>query len=897
MSSIVFHADDYEMHEKVVLDCFSKLWYHSVDFMFIMAVEPNGEFSLYENNPASKRIMGLNENSAIHRFNIRETWSDEIVEGLYETYRKAIAHGSPVSYEQYASLNGSSIFVDTLFVPIFDETGSPQFVCGVSRDISKIKEAEKIAVEANVKLKQYTEALEGINSDLDEKVKKRTCELEKATQEIESVYRAKSAFLSRMSHEIRTPVNAIVGLTSMMGKTKLTSAQQIYLEKISQASQFLAEVVNDTLDLSKLEAGKLEIEQVEFSPEKIMQEAINIMAFKAYDKNLDLAINISTNLPKILVGDPLRIKQITINLLSNAIKFTDKGYISLVVEYDYKNSVLKWSVIDTGKGISDENKSSLFQLFNQLEKSTSREYGGTGLGLAISQQLSYLMGGEVFVESALGQGSCFSVKVPLSQSVYNRSNIADGINNNTGKILLVDNSPASSLAICNMLSEIGFDVDLCDSVDYAFSKIKQSCIREDTYDKIMIDMQMFSREEFNLLINSFNGCYQGNELIKIDRLGRTLKDEMHDGIDWILEKPLFPSSLINVFNNRVYDRNNAFVSSSTNGLQREFDWRGCSILVVDDNEINQQVIRGYLSDTGINIVSVMNGKDAIKYVNEREFDIILMDINMPHMDGFETASIIRCSFNDAELPIVAVTAYSSEDVLEKVVSVGMSAHLSKPICGKKLYETLANFLTSYDIKQDNKIDCKEKLDCFSYHNVLNIPLALQRLHGRKSLLLEVLDGFYHRYFNSDLVLKPFDISDKYLFDECHGLKSSSSYIGAETLLSLCQSVKLSENSLSIRKEISIELERILNFICEIRKSSITVKLESNNEFFDYVNLLLEQLSQSNFSAKQTVETLLQCHFCREDIKSILNDIYILIENVEFEDAHDIAQLLTAKKDS
>ncbi|HDY7993982.1 TPA: response regulator [Vibrio vulnificus] len=897
MSSIVFHEDDHEMHEKVVLDCFSKLWHHSVDFMFIMAVEPNGEFSLYENNPASKRIMGLNENTAIHRFNIRETWSDEVVEGLYETYRKAIAHGSPVSYEQYASLNGSSIFVDTLFVPIFDEIGNPRFVCGVSRDISKIKEAEKIAVEANVRLKEYTEALEGINSDLDEKVKKRTCELEKATQEIESVYRAKSAFLSRMSHEIRTPVNAIVGLASMMGKTKLTSAQQIYLEKISQASQFLAEVVNDTLDLSKLEAGKLEIEQVEFSPEKIMQEAVNIMALKAYDKNLDLAVNISINLPEILIGDPLRIKQITINLLSNAIKFTEKGYINLVVEYDHDNSILKWSVIDTGKGISDINKASLFKLFNQLEKSTSREYGGTALGLAMSQQLSYLMGGEVFVESVLGQGSCFSVKVPLSQSVRNKSNLYDGINNNTGNILLVDNSPASSLAIRDMLSEIGFDVDLCDDVTCALSKIQQSCIRKEPYNKIMIDMQMFSQKELYLLFDAFNGCYQGDELIKIDRLGRTLKNENRDSIDWILEKPLFLSSLISVCNNSVYNKSNTTISSSTNGLKRQFDWGGYSILVVDDNEINQQVIRGYLSDTGINIVSVMNGKDAIEYLNEREFDIVLMDINMPNMDGFETTSIIRRYFNDTELPIVAVTAYSSEDVLEKVVSVGMSAHLSKPICGKKLYETLSSFLTSYDIKQDDKIDLQEGLDYFSYHNVLNIPLALQRLQGRRSLLLEVLDGFYHRYFNSDLVLKPFDISDKHLFDECHSLKSSSSYIGAETLLSLCQNVKPSENPLSIRREINIELGHVLRSICEIGKSNFTVKMESSNEFLDYINLLMEQLSQSNFSAKQTVEILLQCHFCSDDMKSILNDIYILIENVEFEDAHDIAQILTIRKDS
>ncbi|HFQ5588691.1 TPA: ATP-binding protein [Vibrio vulnificus] len=909
MSSVSFPIGDLEQHEKVVLECFSKLWYHSVDFMFIMAVEPNGEFSLYDNNPASKKVMGLDDNAVTHRFNIRETWSDEIVEGLYETYRNAIAHGHPISYEQYATLNDQPIFVDTLFVPIFDEEGNAQFVCGVSRDISKIKEAEKIAVEANVKLKEYTEALESINIDLDEKVKARTRELEKATKEVEGVYKAKSAFLSRMSHEIRTPVNAIVGLASMLNKTELTPDQQSYLDKILQAGQQLTGVVNDTLDLSKLEAGKFEVESVEFSPEQVMQQAVNMLALRAYEKKLDIAVSISANLPDVLIGDPLRIKQITINLLSNAIKFTDKGAITLAVDYDEHQACLHWSVKDTGKGISGSHIDKLFQSFNQLEASTSRHYGGTGLGLVISKQLSQLMGGDITVESTLGQGSCFSVVLPAPDPSARRhqvSNFAEFTAQR--KILLLDQSVASGFALSEMLTDIGYDVEPCDMLTAGLAKALQSVQVSQLYHKVLIDVDSFEVEELDSMLSAVRRFYSESDLILIKKFGNEQRQLTDTETLMTLEKPLFRTALLQAFSGSASPSPSHLIDKPVNhalvnGVGRP-NWSGYSLLVVDDNEVNQQVARGYLEHTGVSITTAMSGVQAIEILKEQRFDLVLMDINMPYMDGWETTSLVRQQYTVSELPIIALTAFSGEEVYDTCKRVGMSAHIGKPIVEAKLLETIGKFLSG---KEDRPVTLSpisipvkstrsERLTPLLNSELLNIPLALQRLESRDHLLIDVLETFYRRYSDCVLLSKPFEISDVEFFSECHSLKSTAAYIGADSLLALCRKVDSGKSSHELRRQICESLSDVLKVIATAFDTTPAGSNTTNEESALLINVLLEQLSQSNFSAAQTVSRIRQQPWCTQFHQQQLDKTEALLEDVEFEEAYLVVKALFMDKE-
>lgn len=898
MNSVSFSIEDFEQHDKVVLECFSKLWHHSVDFMFIMAVEPNGEFSLYDNNPASKRVMGLDEHAVTHRINIRETWSDEIVEGLYETYRNAISHGHPISYEQYATLSDHPIFVDTLLVPIFDEEGNPQFVCGVSRDISKIKEAEQIAVEANIKLKQYTEALESINSDLDEKVKARTLELERATKEVEEVYKAKSAFLSRMSHEIRTPINAIVGLASMLSKTNLTSVQQSYLDKILQAGQLLTGVVNDTLDLSKLEAGKLEVEHVTFSPEQVMQQAMNIVAMKAYEKKLDIAVVISANLPEIVIGDPLRIKQITINLLSNAIKFTEEGAIALEVSYDEQQATLVWHVKDTGKGISERHIGKLFQSFNQLEASTSRHYGGTGLGLVISKQLCELMGGSISAESILGEGSCFSVRLPVAQQNHTRSTSRHC--DMQGKILLLDSHPASRLAIAEMLTDIGYEVEWCDDLTSGLAK----ALGSEPYNKVLIDVEIIKQEGLESLPRELVSHYPPSNLI----LMRTFADELLDfgqalQTPVMLEKPVFRSPLLHVLNTNQCHHPDQTYKVEAQASKVLPNWSGYSILVVDDNEINQQVARGYLEQTGVSITTAMSGLQAIEIIDKKHFDLVLMDINMPHLDGWQATTMIRQHYSGSELPIVALTAFSGEEVFETCLRVGMSAHIGKPIVESQLMETLGKFLTAKSSAVTSirpvpvVVDSgwSERLNPLFESELLNVPLALQRLQSRHDLLVDVLDTFYRRYCDSALVSDPFEISDSEFFSECHSLKSSAAYIGAETLLTLCRKVELDNSTPELREQVHSTLTSVLQLLeTTLRKNEPVFSQDTINDA-DLITVLLEQLSKSNFSAAQTISKIRQLPWCKKGDQQQLDKIDALLDEVEFEEAYSMVKTLFADK--
>ena len=396
-------------HDDMITECFFNLWQYSADMMFIMAVEENGEFSLYDNNPASRAIMGIDKDAEIHRLDLRDYWDDDIVKGLYQSYQKAINAQKPITVEQEAvSPDGSVTYVSTLLVPMFDEHHNPIFICGVSRNITEIKKTEQMARQAHKQAEQYNLALQKINQELDDKVEIRTAELKSEKIKAEQATMAKSDFLAKMSHEIRTPMNAVIGLSRLALRTQLNHQQQDYLEKILDAGEVLLGVINDILDFSKVEAGKLSIEKIHFKLDDLIKSTVSLSAMNAYSKGLELITDIDPDIPRELVGDKLRIQQIIVNLTNNAVKFTEKGSICIklrIKEETEQQLVLHCSIIDTGIGVNTKQQDKIFGSFTQADESATRKYGGTGLGMAIANQLSELMAGQIWLDSEPGKVS------------------------------------------------------------------------------------------------------------------------------------------------------------------------------------------------------------------------------------------------------------------------------------------------------------------------------------------------------------------------------------------------------------------------------------------------------------------------------------------------------------
>lgn len=770
----LINSFDQTEHDQVVIDCFLKLWSYSADLMFIMSVEPNGEFSLFDNNPASREIMGLSREAKIHRMNIRETWGDDIVEGLYSSYRQAIDAREPISVAQYATYAGKGVYVDTLLVPIFDASGQPIFVCGVSRDITKIKEAEIVALKANEKLLEYSAALETVNQDLDHKVQERTKELESAKRAVEDALEAKSSFVARMSHEIRTPINAVIGLSHLSLKTSLSSEQKDYINTILSSGETLLGLVNDVLDFSKIEAGKMGIEEVPFSPKLIVQNAINMNAIKAEEKKLAMTVDISPSLPHMLLGDPLRIQQVLVNLVTNAVKFTEHGgvCVRMYADENHDSGVLfRCDVIDTGIGISKAHVDQLFQSFQQADDSITRQFGGTGLGLTICRQLCELMGGDIWVSSELGQGSTFSFTLPLNISA---------------------------------------------SDPVALNK------------------------------TALNGA------------------ELEDG----------------------------------NKEKTTPDLSQYHILLAEDNLINQKVVLGYLNDTSIKVDVVENGEEAINQLENKKYDLILMDIQMPIMDGLTAAKKIRLSSVYGHLPIIAMTAHVSDEAKVQSVQAGMNAHLDKPIEKFDLYKILQKHLSidklDSSLQEDDLLMQRqdslhsEVLFKLSSIDTLEVNKAIKNLSGKTDLYVDLVLSFYSRY--KIFSLQGYD--EHYLSDVIHSLKSNSAYIGALKISCFCAeledhiagktlNLELIDRLVKMLKDLVNQLEAYLIPYVSLVKFNEGAIGFRDSDLANKLEEVIPLLKKSDFFVENHFSLLRKIARGTKyvlDIENLIHDV----ENIEFE---------------
>lgn len=616
--------------------------------------------------------------------------------------------------------------------------------------------------------------------------KRQKAALAKAKAEAEQANRFKSYFLANMSHEIRTPMNAIMGFSYLALQTELTTRQYHYMDKIHASAQTLLGVINDILDFSRIEAGRLEIENVPFSLDGVYENLANITMIKAEEKGLELTFHHDPKVPDSLIGDPLRLGQVLVNLVGNAIKFTEQGEVRVSVDWERQEGELVWlrfSVSDTGIGIEAEQIPRLFGAFTQLDDSTTRRYGGSGLGLSICRHLVELMDGEIEARSKPGEGSTFTFRLPFVPGEAVAAELKPDPDLRGLRALVVDDNPSAREILAERLTSFTFDTATTSNAEQAFHLLHDAEREGRPFRLVLMDWRMpgLNGVEAGRRIKQDSELEQPPAVILVTGYGR--EEVMHQaetvGLDGFLIKPVSPSTLFDTVirvMGGAHDENDAVVHSNVGGYLQGH------VLLVEDNSVNQQVAREILGGMGLEVEIAANGREAVDAVNKRDYDLVLMDIQMPEMDGYEATRRIRAEPRFQQLPIVAMTAHAMSGERERCMAAGMNEHVPKPIDPARLFSTLSRWLKPSDKAPEQK---HEDDDFELPENLPGIDLhwGLERIGGNKRLFRKLLGEFVTHHGQAPQVIVQCLVENDQdgARRELHTLKGVAGNIGATAL--------------------------------------------------------------------------------------------------------------------
>ena len=709
-------------------------------------------------NDTMCRMLGYSKNELMG-MNSREYMDKKNAKAAYRTFNKIYTTGQPAKgfdWELTTKERAKKIYVEANVSLMKDSKGQPTGFQGMLRDITSRKMKEDALRKSKADAEAMNIELEEVNKQFEQAIERAN---EMAT-EAEIASMAKSEFLANMSHEIRTPMNGVIGMTRILLDTELTPEQRHYAEATRSSADSLLMVINEILDYSKIEADKLELEVIDFDLRLTIEDMIDVLSITASQKGLELACEVHHEVPSRLRGDPGRLRQILINIAGNAIKFTEKGEVAIRIALEKEDEVsatVRFTVSDTGIGIPQDKMDFLFQSFSQVDTSTTRKYGGTGLGLAISKGLVELMDGEIDVESKEGKGTTFEFTIDLEKQTedHDAETVvpADILHK---RILVVDDNQTNREILRIQLQYWGCSVEEVSSGQEALEELHRAITDGKPFDIAVVDMQMPGMDGVDLgRIIKGDPALENTILIMLTSMGQygDAAKAKEIGFAAYLSKPVKNSQFYDVLvtvsglgAGQTDEGGGPIVTKHSAAETRKNNIR---ILLAEDNSINQEIALNILDKLGYRADAVPNGREVLKSLEKIPYNLVLMDIQMPEMDGFAATREIRnpqSAIRDHKIPVIAMTAHAMQSDRDACIEAGMDDYVSKPISPKKLSEAIerwtgndeeSDFLSDDEVGEDDAAPDNETDE----NPPIDLDSALERAMGNKDFLDKMINGF------------------------------------------------------------------------------------------------------------------------------------------------------------